>query len=619
MCGIAGYTGAQRPGLLSAMIERVAHRGPDGEGRHEEPGISLAARRLAIVDRAEGSQPRSDESGTCWVVQNGEVYNHRALATQLTASGHRFATRSDTEAIVHLWEEKGPAALSMLEGMFAIALWDRAGGTLTLVRDRLGEKPLYYTIRNGELYFASEVKSLLAVPGVEAAVDPAALDEYLTLQYVTGERTLFRGISKLPPGHRLTFHRGSARVERWWTPPPVSARELTAVEVRELLSQSVAARLPDEVPWGCFLSSGVDSGAVAAVMARHAAGRLRTFTVGYDVPGAVDERRGAAELAQALSAEHSELVLAVPGVADLLEMTWHLDQPLANAATLALFELSRVARRSVTVVLTGEGADELFGGYGKYTYPRLAMKLGAAGAPLARVLARLPSRGRVAHLAKLGKVLAIPDADAQFASLNSVFDDAARAALAPGAEHRPAAQRVGDRCGAATSSILDRMMRFDLLGYLPEDNLMKVDRATMAHGLEARAPYLDRELVERALASPAESRAGWVNPKSLLREAVRPWLPARVFSRRKQAFELPVGTWLAREWAALTDAVLAPAYLARQRVFASDAAARVRHEGTPRQLWTLVAFQLWYLRFVEERAAADAVLAPALDPARGAH
>ena len=615
MCGIAGYTGSERPGLLARMLAQLAHRGPDGEGVHSEPGIHLGARRLAIVDRPGGHQPRSDESGTRWVVQNGEIYNHARLARELTAQGHVFATRSDTEAIVHCFEERGGGTFAALDGMFAVALWDRAAGALTLARDRLGEKPLYWTRVNGDLAFASEIKALLEVPGVTRALDHAALDEYLTLQYVTGTRTLFREISKLAPGTSLVFRKGEAQVRRWWTPPPVSGASLDAATLRELLSDAVAARLPDEVPWGCFLSGGIDSGAVAALMARHARGRLKTYTVGFDVPGAPDERRLAAGVARHLGADHAELVLAAPGPAALLSMTWSLDQPLANAATLALHELARRARRDVTVVLTGEGADEVFGGYGKYVYPRLAAGLGAtARRALGPLLRGLPA----SPLSKLGRVLALPDGDAQFASVNEVFAHDARQKLVPGGSARPSAELIAALCGPRTpgDSMLDRMMRFDMAGYLPEDNLMKVDRATMAHGLEARAPYLDTALVERALAAPAEARSGWATTKALLREAARPLLPRASFARRKAAFDLPVGAWLAGPWAPLVRGLLGHSYVEAQGVFAPGTVAAVTRAGTPRQTWTLLAFQFWYLRFLEEPARADALLAPVLDPSR---
>lgn len=601
MCGIAGYTGPERPGLLGRMLARIAHRGPDGEGAHSEDGVHIGAVRLAIVDRAAGHQPRGDESGTRWVVQNGEIYNHRHLQAELERSGHTFATRSDTEAIVHCFEERGPGALAALDGMFAVAVWDRQSRTLTLARDRLGEKPLYWARVNGALAFASEIKALLEFPGVTRALDRTALDEYLTVQYVTGTRTLFRDISKLAPGTVLTWRAGDATVARWWTPPPVAGRPLTATELRELLSASVAARLPDEVPWGCFLSGGIDSGAVAALMARHARGRMKTYTVGFDVPGAPDERALAAGVARHLGADHAELVLAAPDARSLIEMTWCMDAPLANAASIALHELSRRARRDVTVVLTGEGADELFGGYGKYVYPRVAAHLPRA---LAGLLARMPST----PLAKLGRVMTLPDADQQFASVNEVFGHDARQKLVPGGSARDGSALVRALCGEPGSSVLDRMMRFDLTGYLPEDNLMKVDRATMAHGLEARAPFLDTALVERALAAPAEQRSGLFTSKQVLREAARPLLPRASFTRRKAAFELPVGAWLAGPWAKLAGAVFAPAYVRAQGVFDPDALTGVARTGTTRQVWTLLAFQLWYLRFLEDPATADPLL-----------
>jgi asparagine synthase (glutamine-hydrolysing) len=617
MCGIVGYTGRERPGLLGAMLATIAHRGPDGEGSLSEPGVHLAVCRLAIVDRPGGAQPRSGETGERWVVQNGEIYNHEALRARLAAAGHRFATSSDTEVLVHLLEERGPGALAELDGMFALAYWDRTARSLLLARDRLGEKPLYYAERDGELIFASEIKALLAIPGFERRVDPVALDEYLSLQYVTGQRTLFDGIRKLPPGHLLARRDGSMSVERWWAPPDPGPEALSATELRRLLEESVAMRLPGEVGAGCFLSGGVDSGAVAALMARAMRGTLRTFTVGFDAPGAADERADARALAGHLGAQHVELVVGAPPPARLMELAWHMDQPPANAAGIALFELARQAKETVTVILTGEGADELFGGYGKYVYPRVAAHVApGVGRTLGAILARLPARGSGSPLSKLGRVLSIESGDERFASVNTVFDRDARLALRPAHAAKPGKDLVAEVCGPERpgSSILDRMMRFDLAGYLPEDNLMKIDRATMAHGLEARAPFLSTRIVDRALATAAESRAGWRASKKLLRDAVRPLVPARFLSHPKRAFDLPLGAWLAREWAPLVAATLSRDYLTAQRVFAPEAAARALAGATPRQVWTLLAFQLWYLRFIEDPARRDAILAPVLDP-----
>jgi asparagine synthase (glutamine-hydrolysing) len=603
MCGIVGYTGAELPGLIAAMASRVSHRGPDAAGRFSGDGIHFGVRRLAIVDRTAGAQPCSDESGRRVVALNGEIYNHRPLREELRALGHTFVAGSDTEVLAHLHEEEGAAMLARLDGMFALALWDSGERSLLLASDRMGEKPLYHARLGDRLFFASEIKALLAVPGLEARLDPIALEEYLAHQWVSGARTLFSGIAKLEPGHRLLWKDGAPAVERWWAPPAHETGTLSPAELAAALDASVKARLPDEVRAGCFLSGGLDSSVIAAVMAKHA--RLSTYSVGFEGQEAADERPAARAVAEALGADHHEIVMAPPDGRRVAEVAWHLDVPPANAAALATHELARQARADITVVLTGEGADEIFGGYGKYVYPAIAERVperwsGVAG----RLLKSFPRRGRLGRLAKLGDLLALP-AVARYGALNCVFDADDRRQLLGSA--RPDDELLATASGRADGRLLDRLSRVDLLGYLPEDNLMKVDRVTMAHGMEARAPYLDHALVERVLAVPMRVRIGGRGGKPLLRAAAAGLLPERLLARPKRAFDVPLGSWMAGPLSGAVRRLLDPARIARQRLFDAGAVARAVRAGTSagadaaqvRRLWTLFAFQVWHLVFLE--------------------
>lgn len=562
MCGIAGFAGPgarapQAPDVLGAMLAALRHRGPDDEGLVDGRGAWIGARRLAIVDVAEGRQPVGNERGDVVVALNGELYDHDRLRRDLEARGHRFRTGSDTEVLLRLYEEHGEGLLERLEGMYALAVWDARRGALLLARDRLGEKPLVWFEAPGGLAFASELRALAQHPDAPHATDPEAVALYLLHRFVPAPRTGIAGIHRLPPGHALAWREGRVEVRPYWTlptPEPGASRAATpadAERVRALLAASVASRRRAEVPVGVFLSGGLDSAAIAALALRD--GPLPTFTLRpHDRD--FDEGPAARETAALLGSEHHE----VPVEAAELERGFEdvfatIDEPIGDASLVPTLLLARAARRHVKVVLSGEGADELFGGYPTYLGARWAPRLGwlpqapllglarwaaARGGPgnvgTAWLVRRLVEGARLGplerHLAWFGAFPLADQAalwrpDARPALLGPHLLDVVRQAAAP---------------ALATGDPVDALLRVDLLLHLPEALLAKVDRATMASGLEARAPFLERRLVEAAAALPAAWKVTGTRTKVLLKRALTGLLPPAVLQRKKRGFAVPV-------------------------------------------------------------------------------
>jgi asparagine synthase (glutamine-hydrolysing) len=537
---------------MGAMLR---HRGPDDEGIFVSGRAGLAHRRLSIVDRQGGHQPLSNEDGSVWIAFNGEIYNHADIRRRLLARGHVFRTTSDTEAIVHAWEDEGPDCVLRLRGMFAFAIWDERSGTAFLARDRLGEKPLYWALTTGgDLVFASEAKALLIVSDVDPTSDPDAIDAYLTLRYVPAPLTPWRAIRKLPPGSSLLFHRGVARVVTYWELPtegldqsrPMEA--IAASDLRDRIDQSVAARLMGEVPVGTFLSGGIDSTDVTAsmVLARHGA-PVSTFAVGYRSEGAAhaDDDLGFAQLAaEELGTLHSALTIDPLAVArELPRIVWHLDEPLADDACIPLYFLARRAKSDVTVILSGEGGDEILAGYGAYRRHTLIERWrGRASWPfsaLGRMVALAPSPA----LAQVGAALAGP-LDRSYQGVPRVLAPRTRRLL--GLPDQGTAARVLAPLWEATRGLdpLRRMLYVDTKLWLPDDLLAKADRMTMASALELRVPLLDHELVEFAWRLPAHLKLRGKVGKYLLRRAARGRVPPAILQRPKRGFPVPMAAWL---------------------------------------------------------------------------
>jgi asparagine synthase (glutamine-hydrolysing) len=606
ICGLLAPSGRPDPALVERMNAVIVHRGPD-EGSVDSFGrCVLGNRRLRVIDLATGSQPVANETGDVVAVFNGELYNFRELRSEL--SGHEIRGTGDTPVIPHLYEEDGPEFVRRLSGMFAIALWDAGRERLVLARDRVGKKPLLWTrLPDGTLAFASELKALLQLPGVSREVDPAALDAYLALAYVPGG-TALQGIEKLPPGHVLVAERGSVRVEPYWTLEP-RQEQLAEGEwlerVRATVGAAVRKRLVADVPLGALLSGGIDSSVVVAELAK-TEGTVRTFTVGFG-EARYDERQYARAVAERYGTEHEEIVVE-PDVTELLpRLVTAFDEPLGDEAALPQFVVSQLARRHVTVALTGDGGDESFAGYERYTAVRLAGRVALPGAgAAARVLrwaGRREPRSRANRAGRLLEIAALPAA-ARYGRLMEVFPAALREELwEPGfvAAPVPASDLLGPAPGAGIAGL----QRLDVATYLPGDLLLKADIASMAHSLELRSPLLDHEVLELGVSLPDSLKTQGMRGKVALRRAFADALPPEVAARGKAGFGVPISRWFRGELRRLASDVLLddrarsrgqlrPA--AVERLLAEHAAGRADHGH---RLWCLLMLELWQRTYVD--------------------
>jgi asparagine synthase (glutamine-hydrolysing) len=622
MCGFAAFFDPDglRPDerWISAAARALTHRGPDDGGALIEDGVGLAFRRLSIVDLATGHQPLTNEDGTVWIVYNGEVYNHAELRRELEALGHRYRTNSDTESIVHGYEQWGERIVERLRGMFAFALWDRARRRLFCARDRLGVKPLYVARAGRSFVCASEIKALFAFPGVERAVRPESVVEHLTLRYTAAPRTLLRGIDKLPPGHHLTVDATGSHTQRYWRveswEPKHELSDAQALgELSERFTESVRLELMSDVPLGALLSGGVDSSLVVAAMSKLIDRPVQTFSVGFDAPGPYSELPFARVVAQHCRTEHREIVV---GAADLLRelprLVWHQDEPVSEPAAIPTYLVSQLARQSVTVVLTGEGGDELFAGYPKYAVDPVARRIAALPGPIRsllidHVIDRLPFGFR--KLQVVGRSARFRAEPERLAAWFAGFaGDERRSLLGPAlAGHDGAAVRSFEAAleGSTARRPLDRMLDVDLKLWLGDDLLPKMDKMSMAASLEARVPLLDHELLEWTARLPQRLKVRGLEGKVLLKRLARQWLPREIVDRPKVGFTVPLSPWFRgplRELVA--DTLLSPTCLARgyYRPEALRAVVEDHLEGRrdrARELWTLLTLELWHRRFVD--------------------
>lgn len=631
MCGITGaiWTDpklAIEPDVLSRMTEALRHRGPDGEGAYRAeyrlrppyealPGVALGFRRLAIIDVAGGAQPLSNEDGSVWLVCNGEIFNYVALRHRLEGAGHTFKTHSDCETIVHLYEAEGPACFEHLNGMFAVAIWDANLRRLVLGRDRLGKKPLVYRHEAGRLLFASELKSLLTVPGVPREIDASAVDEYLTYQYIPHPNTIFRGIRTLPPGHHAVLQDERLEVRPYWKPD--FQRELriseegAAEQLSVALDSAVRLRLQSEVPLGAFLSGGVDSSLVVALMQKHLGEPVKTFSIGF-AEKEFDETRYARQVAAHLKTEHHDLQVTPNAVEMLPKLIKQFDEPFADSSAVPTWCVSQLAREHVTVALTGDGGDELFAGYPRYNAVALAASLDrfwpARGFAGARLWQSLPGgsgpKSLVRRFQRFSAALGRSPARRYFDWI-SIFSETQRAELYrdefvaqlpstdPFAFLDSAWKRAVGRDAVTTASLAD------LITYLPCDLLTKVDMASMAHSLECRQPFLDHRVVELAASLPIGYKYRRGRGKRILRKAFGHLLPREIWNRPKMGFGVPLAHWFRNELKPLThDLLLADAAKSRE-FFRGETVARLvsEHESRSRdhshRLWALLVFELW--------------------------
>jgi asparagine synthase (glutamine-hydrolysing) len=627
MCGIAGafYADSSRPPdstVLKAMGDAIAHRGPDAEGFLAEPGIGLVHRRLSIIDLSGGDQPIGNEDGSVQIVFNGEIYNYQHLRAGLEARGHRLRTHSDTEVIVHLYEDEGERLVERLRGMFAFAIWDRPRRRLLLARDRLGIKPLYVYRDADKLLFASELKAILAHPGVPRRIDAVALEDYLAYGMVPGPRSIFRGIEKLSPAHTLSVHAGDwdARPTRYWQlrfetdPRPSIGEWLEAV--RSKVDEAVRLHLIADVPVGAFLSGGLDSSTVVASAVGSAAAPLETFAIGFtDV--AFSELPYARAVADRFDTRHAEKVVTPDAVGLLDRMVHHFDEPFADSSAVPTFLVSEMAAARVKVALSGDGGDEAFGGYARYAHDlkeaavrrRLPVWFRRGLGQLARIWPKadwLPKRLRAkTFLSNLSL-----DEDEAYANTIQVCRQPLRrrllaARVTAGLNgHRPEASVCMSFAGVPMGNNLAGMIAADVATLLPDDYLVKVDRASMAHGLEVRPPLLDHELLELTARVPSELKIRDGETKWLMKRAFHDRLPDVVRTRPKQGFEIPVDAWLRgplREM--VEDAVFSPG--ARVATLIEQPAARALYRshraGIGRHgqvLWGLLVLSRWCDRYL---------------------
>lgn len=599
MCGIVGVIAPEGRLKydrrdLSRMADAIVHRGPDDEGLFEAPGLLLGMRRLSIIDLEGGHQPIANEDQTIWVVNNGEIYNYQALRDELIGKGHRFRTNSDTEVLVHLYEDYGDRFVERLEGMFAFALWDSVNKRLLVARDRLGIKPVYYWLNGNTLAFASEIKSILALPGFSTGVDSSSLMDYVGVGYAIAPRTIFDGISKLAPGTLLVWERDQARIDTYWSPPEETESELSYTDwvdrVREELSRAVSSHMVSDVPVGAFLSGGIDSSAVVSLMGSDATDTLTTYSIGYrggSVAEYYNELPYARTVANQLGTKHHEIEVQ-PDVASLLpKLIWHLEEPISDSAIMTTYLVSELAAESVKVILSGVGGDELFAGYNRYLgdhyhrkYRRIPRWCRQGVLPaIARVL---PSgrQNRLMDLSRYAKrfidagemnwreryrfYLAIASDEVVSDLLSGDVDE-------PGGFSRIAADEVsGDE--------LLRLFRIDWQTQLSENLLLLTDKMSMAVSLECRVPFLDHRLVELASRIPARHKLPDGRLKGLLKDSLVGVLPDSIINRRKRGFGAPVGAWFKRELSVLRNHLCSSEVVDRRGLLNSEVVARACRE-----------------------------------------
>ncbi len=631
MCGICGPVNHEAgttadPALIRRMLAALAHRGPDGEGIHVEGNVGLGHRRLAIIDLSPAAaQPMPNEDKTLWITFNGEIYNFQELRRDLEARGHRFRSHADGEVILHLYEEYGTDCLRHLRGMFAFGLWDGTRRRLFLARDRVGKKPLVYFQDTRRFLFASEPKAILQDPAVPIEPDPQAIHHYLTYGYVPGSLSAFRGIQKLPPAHYLVVKNGTVSTERYWKLRYGPKRELTEGEAcEELLArlrEAVRLRLISDVPLGALLSGGIDSSTVVALMAEQSASRVKTFSIGFE-EAAYDEREAAASVAARFGTEHHAFVVRPDATALLPSLVWHYNEPFADSSAIPTYYLAQVTRPHVTVALSGDGGDEAFGGYERYVAHALACRadrfLGPLRPALAALGAALPQgadgRGLRYRARRFLEALAAPPAD-RYARWMVHFTAEQKAALstpeftaATGDADSLALLREAFTATDAEGPV-EAAMAADVARYLPEDLLVKLDVATMAHGLEARCPFLDQDVLEFAARLPVQWKVCGMAKKVLLRRALRDLLPPEILARPKQGFGVPIDVWFRGALKDLAfDTLLSPRATARG-LFRPAAVRQLLEEHVSGradrhyQLWNLLMLELWHRMFIDPDGA----------------
>ncbi len=621
MCGIVGIVESDlsrpvAPEDLARMVRTLRHRGPDEEGSVTLDGVGLGMRRLAIVDLAGGSQPFSNEAGTIQLVANGEIYNFAALRMELEREGHTFKSRSDVEVLVHAYEQWGASFLTRLRGMFALALWDGARRQLIAARDRAGEKPLYWTLTPRGLLLASEVKALLVKPEVTRALDPEGLDQFLTYEYVIAPRTILKGVQKLPAGHSLIYRDGQVTVQRYWDASEVRVKawnENEAVDaLRTTLRRAVQSQMMADVPIGAFLSGGIDSSGIVAMMSATTAEPVRTFSIGFG-EGTYNELPFARLVAKQFGTRHFERAVT-PDIGELFEkLVVHLDEPFADVSIFPTFLVSQLAREHVKVVLSGDGGDELFGGYDTYQAQALAARYGWLGDQLMPAVAAMANmisptekkKGAINKLQRFANGAAKAPADLEHyrwmvylsaRDKERLYTAGFAAALTRSDVYAPVRDAMHK---VKARDLLHRQLYADLSIYLADDILVKVDRMSMATSLETRAPFLDVDVMELAFSMPQALKIRRGERKRILKRALKGLLPDAILTRRKEGFSIPMKNWLRRELQPLMRELLSPARLGARGLFEGREVARLIDEHVAGRanhahtLFPLMVFERW--------------------------
>ena len=614
------------------MMQAIVHRGPDDHGQYESefklnspyepfPGIALGFRRLSIIDLEAGRQPMSNEDGTVWVIFNGEIYNYETLRRRLEGNGHRFQTNSDTETIVHLYEDHGEDFPKYLNGMFSIAVWDQTRRKLILARDRVGQKPLYFHREQSRVVFASELKSILQVPGVTRELDYGSVDEYLTYQYVPYPNTIFKGIAKLPPGHVATFQDGKFNQHPYWSPEFQSQENIAPEKAREqlaeLLESSVKMRMRSDVPLGSFLSGGVDSSLIVALMQKNSTQQIKTFSIGFPVKS-YDETAFAQQAAKFIGTDHHEFQVTPNAVEILPKLVWHYDEPFADSSAIPTWYVSKLTREQVTVSLSGDGGDELFAGYPRYkalSIGQFVDRLGPIRSILAsKLLQKLPGsakqKGFIRRLKRFGAALNKSHLE-RYLDWICIFNEDRRADLytddffsqLPNSDPinflKVANLNVNKR------DLISAISLTDLQTYLTCDLMTKVDIASMAHSLEVRQPFLDHRVIEFAAKLPLKYKFRRGVGKLILRDTFQELLPKEIWSRKKMGFGVPLDHWFRSELKEMSHDILLDQRTIDRNLFRREAIETLLDEHSKEvfdhayRLWSLLFFELWMREWVD--------------------
>lgn len=628
MCGICGTLGIEDRALLKSMCESIVHRGPDDSGEFFDREVGLGFRRLSIIDVSGGHQPMHNEDESVHVIFNGEIYNYSSLRNDLLSKGHRFYTNSDTEVLVHLYEEYGESFVTVLRGMFAFAIWDSDKKRLLLARDRLGIKPLYYTFFNKVFLFASEIKSILQYKEFKRGVDTKALHQYLSFRCIPGTSTMFKNIKKLAPAHILSFSSGNITIRKYWDlnmNPVPGDEDYYSQKLQRLLEDCMKMHLMSEVPLGVYLSGGIDSSSVVAMMSDLADEQIKTFSVGFG--NSMDELPYAKQVADCFNTDHHEIIIGANAYKFLPEIVWHFDEPIADPAAIPTYLLSKHAKKDVTVILTGEGADEIFAGYEQYkimTYGRYLRMLPHTlrSKMIPRLVRRMPKsilNRLFAYSSSLGEeglnrfakfMGSLDKAGDSYLAIVSIFTEEEKQGIYSGIsgnEIRFDMEReLSENYFQGNSSMLNHLLYLETKTLLPENLLMKVDKMTMAHSIEARVPFLDHNMVEFAASLPVNLKLKGMTGKYLFRKAMAKRIPKEIIKRKKQRFFVPIDDWFDKEIKdhALTlfEESQVYRYFDKKKIINMFEKYDKSKLFYMRQLWSIINFGLWHKIYIEDYA-----------------